>query len=175
MIKVWDPFVRIFHWSLVLTFAIAFITADEWDDVHEIAGYVIAGLVAFRIVWGLIGSRRARFASFAYHPRVVVNFIRQSLQMKAPRYLGHNPAGGLMVLALLAMLAVITATGIAMESNSFFGYEWVEDLHEIAANLTLGLIALHIAGVILASMEHGENLVRAMINGRKRSGDAVDE
>lgn len=167
-VKVWDPFVRLFHWSLVGLFAFAFLTGDEWQQPHELAGYAIAGLVAARILWGLVGSRHARFASFV-RPLRVFGFLRQTASFSAPRYLGHNPAGGIMVLALLAAIAVIATTGFMMTTDAYWGVEWVEELHETAAFATLGLIALHVAGVILASLEHGENLVRAMITGRKRA------
>ncbi|MEI2385064.1 cytochrome b/b6 domain-containing protein [Breoghania sp. JC706] len=167
-VRVWDPLVRIFHWSLVAAFTFAYLTGDEWQSAHETAGYVIVGLVAFRLLWGLVGPHHARFASFVRGPAAVIGFLRDSVRMRAPRHIGHNPAGGAMVIALLVMLAVITGTGIMMTTDRFWGVEWVEDVHEIAANLTLGLIALHVAGVVLASFEHGENLVRAMVTGRKR-------
>jgi cytochrome b len=167
-VRVWDPLVRLFHWSLVATFAFAFLTAEEWDAGHEAAGYVVAGLIAFRVLWGIVGPRHARFADFLYRPATVIAFVRDSLRMRAARYLGHNPAGGLMVIALLLMLGIITGTGHLMTTDAFWGVKWVKELHELAANLTLGLIALHLLGVLLTSVEHGENLVRAMISGRKR-------
>ncbi len=168
-VRVWDSFVRIFHWSLVGLFAFAFATGDEWETPHEYAGYVIAALVALRVVWGFIGPVHARFADFVKGPATVIAFLRESVAMKAPRHLGHNPAGGAMVIALLTMLTVICSSGYAMTTTMFWGVDWVEEVHEIAVYATLGLIALHIAGVILASIEHGENLVHAMITGRKRA------
>ncbi|WP_422370665.1 cytochrome b/b6 domain-containing protein [Hoeflea sp.] len=168
-VKVWDPLVRIFHWSLVGLFAFAFLTGDEMKGPHELAGYAIAGLVAFRIAWGLVGSRHARFSSFLYRPSTVAGFLGDTLRMKARRYLGHNPAGGLMVLALLAAIAAISVTGYMMTTDAFWGVGWVEQVHEASAFGALGLIALHIGGVIVASLEHDENLVRAMITGRKRA------
>lgn len=167
-VRVWDPLVRLFHWSLVGIFIFAFATGDEWAKAHETAGYAIAGLVAFRVVWGLVGPRRARFRDFVRGPRAVVGYLRDSVSGRARRHIGHNPAGGAMVVALLAMLAVITATGIMMTTDRFWGVEWVEEAHEVAVNGTLVLIALHLAGVAFATLEHGENLVRAMITGRKR-------
>lgn len=168
MIKVWDPLVRVLHWGLAASFAVAFITADELRGVHEWAGYILAGIVTLRIIWGLIGTRHARFTDFLYRPGTVLGFLRDTLRMRAARYLGHNPAGGAMVIALLVLLACIASTGIMMESDMFWGVEWVEVVHESCANLALVLVGLHIAGVVLASVEHGENLVRAMITGRKR-------
>lgn len=168
-IRVWDPLVRIFHWSLVGLFSFAFLTGDELKTPHEIAGYVIAGLIAFRVVWGLIGSRYARFSSFLYRPSTVAGFVGDTMRMKARRYLGHNPAGGLMVIALISVIAVISATGYMMTTDAWWGVGWVEELHEASAFAALGLVALHIGGVIVASFEHGENLVRAMFTGRKRA------
>lgn len=167
-IRVWDPVVRIFHWSLVGGFAVAYVTADEWDKAHELVGYIIAGLIAFRLFWGLVGSRHARFSDFLYRPSTIVAFIKDSLAMKGKRYVGHNPAGGAMVVALLLAIAGIAATGYMMTLDMFWGAEWVEDAHEILVNGTLLLIILHVGGVILASFEHKENLVRSMITGLKR-------
>ncbi len=174
-VRVWDPFVRIFHWSLVILFAFAFLTADEWDNAHEFTGYAVAALVALRIVWGLFGTRHARFASFVKGPATTAGFLRDSVMLRARRYLGHNPAGGAMVLALLVAIAVISATGWMMTLDAFWGLEWVEEAHEVAVYGTLGLIALHVGGVVLASVEHRENLVRAMFTGTKRAPGPLDD
>jgi len=169
MVPVWDPFVRIFHWSLVGLFVLAFVTGDETEWLHLTAGYAIAVLIVLRIIWGFVGPRHARFSDFIQTPREVTGYVRSAIGLRAPRYLGHNPAGGLMIIALLAMLIGISATGFMMTTDAFWGAEWVEDLHEGLVYVTLGLIALHVAGVVLASIEHGENLVKAMITGRKRA------
>ncbi|KGF68065.1 cytochrome B561 [Hoeflea sp. BAL378] len=168
-VRVWDPLVRIFHWSLAGLFAFAFLTGDEWQQPHELAGYVIAGLIAVRLLWGFVGSRHARFADFLYGPSTVAGFLADTLRMKARRYLGHNPAGGLMVIALLLAISAISLTGWMMTLDAYWGMEWVEELHEATAYAALGLIGLHLGGVILASLEHGENLARAMITGSKRA------
>lgn len=173
-VRVWDPLVRIFHWSLVGLFAFAFLTGDEWETPHELAGYVVAGLIGFRLVWGFAGSRYARFSNFLYRPATVAGFVRDTARMKARRYLGHNPAGGLMVIALLLVIAVISLTGWMMTTDAYWGLDWVEELHEASAFAALGLIGLHIGGVIIASLEHGENLVRAMITGKKRAAGPDD-
>lgn len=167
-VRVWDPFVRVFHWSLVSLFLFAYFSAEDWNRGHRLAGYTIAGLVALRIVWGFVGSHHARFSSFLFHPTTVVRFLGDSVKMKAPRHLGHNPAGGAMVVVLLIMIGVIAGTGYMMTTDAYWGVEWVQDLHEAVANLTMGLVALHVAGVVLASFEHKENLVRAMVTGFKR-------
>lgn len=168
-VRVWDPFVRLFHWSLVALFAFAFLTGDEWDAAHEAAGYAIAALVAARLVWGVIGSPHARFVNFVRGPRAVLRFLAATARLRAPRHLGHNPAGGAMVIALLLAIAGIAATGIMMTSDAWFGVEWVEEAHEALAFGTLALVALHVAGVIIASLEHRENLVVAMVSGFKRA------
>lgn len=167
-VRVWDPFVRIFHWSLVALFTFAFATGDEWDRAHEIAGYVIAGLVAWRILWGVVGTGYARFSNFVYRPSTILGFARDSMKLSAKRYLGHNPAGGLMVVALLLAITAISVTGYMLTLDAFWGAAWVEDAHEIAVYGTLVLIGLHIAGVAFSSLEQRENLVKSMFTGRKR-------
>ena len=169
-IRVWDLPTRLFHWLLAASFAGAWLTADSerWINVHTTLGYAFAGLIAFRLVWGLVGPRYARFSSFVRGPGAVKRYLLSLLTLRPEHHVGHNPAGGAMVIALLLMLGVITGTGHLMTTDAFWGVKWVEELHELAANLTLGLIALHVLGVLVASFEHGENLVRAMITGRKR-------
>jgi cytochrome b len=169
-VRVWDPLVRTFHWSLVALFAFAYFTGDEWKSAHEIAGYIIGGLVAFRVVWGLVGPQNARFANFVRGPSATFGYLRSALAFRAPRHLGHNPAGGAMIVALLAAIATIATTGYMMTTDAFWGLEWVEELHEIMVYVAIGLIALHIAGVVLAGIEHRENLVHAMFTGKKRAG-----
>jgi len=168
-VRVWDPVVRLFHWSLVVAFVVAWLTGDEMKTVHEAAGYTIVGLLGVRILWGFVGSTHARFTDFVYRPSTVVAYLLDTARLRAKRYVGHNPAGGAMVLALLLMLAATAATGIMMTTDAFWGVGWVEEAHEIVANLTVVLVGLHLAGVLAASAEHRENLVRAMITGRKRS------
>lgn len=167
-VKVWDPLVRIFHWSLVALFTFSFVTGDEWKSAHILSGYAIGSLLVIRILWGLVGTRHARFASFTYSPRTIMAFLKDSLSMKAKRYVGHNPAGGAMVILLIAMISGIVTTGYMMTTDTFWGIEWVEDVHKALVYSTLGLIVLHVAGVVLASLEHRENLARAMITGWKR-------
>lgn len=168
-VRVWDPLVRIFHWSLVFSFALAWLTAEEWDRAHEIAGYVAAGLVGFRLVWGLVGSRYARFAGFVRSPATVRRYLRDVRRGREARYLGHNPAGGAMIVALLLCMTGAGLSGWMLTLDGFRGSDLVEGVHALLANLMLVLVALHVGGVILASTRHGENLVRAMLNGRKRA------
>lgn len=167
-VKVWDPFVRLFHWSLAASFVVAYATGDEIEKVHVAAGYTIAGLVAARILWGIVGPRQARFSNFVRPPREVLTYLRDVLLLRAPRYLGHNPAGGAMIVALLAALILTCATGYMMTTDSYWGSKLMEDVHEFFANVTVGLVVAHILGVLVASFKHRENLVAAMITGRKR-------
>lgn len=167
-VKVWDPFVRVFHWSLAGLFLLAYATGDEMEKVHIAAGYAIAGLLVLRIVWGFIGPRHARFSDFLRSPRAVLTYLRDVALLRAPRYLGHNPAGGAMVVALIVMLIGTCITGYMMTTEAFWGSEAFEEVHEVFANLTVGLVVVHVLGVLVASFEHQENLVKAMITGRKR-------
>ncbi len=198
-VRVWDPLVRAFHWSLVGAFAIAWLTAEELQPVHEIAGYIVAALVAFRLAWGVIGSRYARFAQFLRGPSATLAYLGDVARGRERRYLGHNPAGAAMVLALLLTLSGTAFTGWLMEEPAriamlpdlpqiaapAFADEDREDeghgastdgresvvgeVHETLANLMLLLVVLHVGGVVLASFRHHENLARAMISGEKRA------
>ena len=167
-VKVWDLFVRLFHWSLVAAFVVAYATGDELEKVHIAAGYTIAALVGLRVVWGFVGPQHARFANFVRPPREMLANLRDAMLFRAPRYLGHNPAGGAMILALIAMLTATCVTGVMMTTDAYWGAKWVEEVHEVLANTTVALIALHVAGVLFASFEHRENLVKAMVTGWKR-------
>jgi cytochrome b len=169
--RVWDPLVRVFHWSLVAAFAVAWLTGDELERLHEATGYVIIVLLGVRIVWGFVGSTHARFADFVYRPSRVVGYLADTARLRARRYLGHNPAGGAMVVALLVVLAATAGSGFAMTTEAFHDAHWVEEVHEVMANVAILLVGLHLAGVAVASLEHRENLVRAMITGRKRRPD----
>lgn len=163
-IRVWDPFVRFFHWSLVLSYAAAWASAEEFESLHEQTGYFVLTLIGLRLVWGLIGSRHARFSDFVSGPASVRDYLR-SLRSGRPRhYDGHNPAGGWMVLGLLAGLVATGVTGVAMGGGE---HELWEEIHEVAANLTLLLVVIHVSGVVVSSLLHRENLVRAMITGNK--------
>jgi cytochrome b len=167
-IKVWDPFVRVFHWSLAALFLAAYVTGEDAGRVHVAAGYAIAGLIALRIVWGFVGARHARFSNFVRPPRAVLAYLRDAALLRAPRYLGHNPAGGAMIVGLLVMLLGTGLTGYLMTTGAFWGVKWVEEIHEVFANLTVALVVFHLLGVLLSSVLHGENLMKSMITGWKR-------
>jgi len=181
-VRVWDPFVRIFHWSLVLTFTVAYLTGEELEFLHNNTGYAVLGLVVLRIVWGFIGPRYARFRDFVYSPAEVRGFLRDTLGQRARRYLGHNPAGGAMIVVMLLSLLATTVTGIAylgiedgtgplamLAGSPEWAGEMLEEIHEFLANLMVLLVVVHIIGVIVESRLHHENLVKAMFNGRKRA------
>lgn len=165
---VWDPFVRVFHWSLVTTYIVAWLSAEESAGLHERAGYFIAVLVMLRLAWGLMGTVHARFSDFLAGPRSTFAYLRSLLHGKPKHYLGHNPAGGWMVVSLLLCLALVLFSGVMM---GLYGERW-EDLHEGAANLSLLLVVVHVSGVVVAGWLHRENLVRAMLTGYKLRGDS---
>lgn len=183
-VKVWDPLVRVFHWTLVAGFFTAYLTEgeDETLALHTWAGYTVAGLILVRLVWGLIGTRHARFSDFVRRPAVIKDYLLSVLRLHPRRYLGHNPAGGLMIVFLLISLPATVFFGMGLyavgeQAGPLAGWlgglgeSWedvFEGLHEFFANFTLFLVVVHVSGVLVESLLHRENLVRAMITGRKR-------
>jgi cytochrome b len=166
-ILVWDAPTRVFHWLLVLCFAGAYLTAeqDQWKAVHIGLGYTVAGLIGFRLIWGCFGTRYARFANFVRGPAAVASYLRSLLSGQPQHYLGHNPAGALAILVLLALGATVTASGwVALQQDN--SERW-EDIHETLANLMLAVVLVHVAAVALSSWLHRENLVAAMFSGKK--------
>ena len=173
-VRVWDLFVRIFHWSLVCGIAITWITAFARGDTHQWLGLAIGALVTARIFWGFLGSRYARFSQFIRSPGVSIQYLISILQNREQRYLGHNPAGALMIMALLASITATIATGWLMTTDAYFGDETMQLSHSICAYGVLSLAGLHIVGVVLASRRHQENLVQAMFTGNKRQAQSTD-
>lgn len=211
-VRVWDPFVRAAHWSIVLAFTIAYV-AEEPIALHVWAGYVVGLFAVARILWGFIGPQYARFSDFVTWPWTGLAYLFALFGRKAERHLGHSPAGGLMVIALLAGLLAVTYTGLQLyaladgagplssfvakapvverpagqaqrtppagverrfderEGGDSFSPEVrsAREMHEVVANLTLLLVILHIAGVLVASWAHHENLIKAMFDGQKRA------
>lgn len=180
-IRVWDQLVRFFHWSLISAFFIAYVTEENLLTVHTLAGYLILLLISIRFVWGFIGTRYARFSDFVYSPGTVIQFLKDTMHLRAKRYLGHNPAGGAMVILLMVSLLVTTTSGILLlgveeqagpvahwfnQAGSFWS-GILEELHEFFANFTLLLVFIHVIGVIVESLIHKENLVSAMLTGFK--------
>lgn len=166
-VLVWDLPTRVFHWLLALSFAGAFLTAESerLRDVHVMLGYTMLALVAFRLLWGLVGTRYARFSSFAFGPRAVLAYLRSLFTRSPQHYLGHNPAGSWAIYALLGLSVLAGATGYAIYND--VGGHAMEEVHEALANGLLGLVMVHIAGVLASTLLHGENLVRSMITGTK--------
>lgn len=171
-VPVWDRFVRLFHWSLASLVLLAFLTTDDARWLHEFAGYAVLALLAARIVWGVVGTRHALFISFLAGPRAVLRYLALLRDGRAPRYLGHNPAGGAMIVALIGLLVIVAGSGWLSETDAYFGVPWVDHLHHISAHLLLVLVGLHVAGVVVSSWLHKENLVLAMITGRKPAGSS---
>lgn len=218
-VKVWDPLVRIGHWLLAGGFLVAYLTGEENTDIHVVAGYVVAAVVATRLVWGVVGPHHARFANFVRGPGAVFGYLGGLFTGKAKRTVGHNPAGAAMIVALLIGVGGTAISGMALyaveegqgplagfisagvgpsafqgaeaeasededneheergadrastggEAQENDAEEMYEDVHKAFVNFTLLLIALHIFGVIASSLAHRENLVGAMITGRKRA------
>ncbi len=194
-IPVWDPLLRLFHWTLLLSFCTAYLSEGELFEglqdrldgellqvVHVWAGYGLAGLLLFRLLWGFVGPRYARFSDFVHRPGEILAYLYGVLTLRAPRHLGHNPAGGAMIVAMLLALTATVVTGLALYgadkglgplAGGFTGssddlIDAIKEAHEVATNGTLLLIAGHLIGVVWESLLHRENLVRAMITGRKR-------
>ncbi len=166
-ILVWDLPTRAFHWLLAASFLGAFATAESerYRDIHVVLGYTVLGLVAFRFLWGVVGTRYARFSSFPIAPLRVVRYLKSLFTRSPQHHIGHNPAGSLAIYAILALAVLAAATGYAAYHE--IGGERLAELHEGAANAMLGLILIHIAAVIVSSLVHRENLVAAMLNGYK--------
>jgi len=166
-IRVWDLPVRVFHWLLAGSFAVAYLVAEseQFRSLHVILGYTATGLILFRIFWAAVGSRFARFSSFVFSPAAVVGYLR-SLAKQPQHYIGHNPAGSYAIYGILVAGLATAVTGYMTLKE--LGGESLEEAHEACANVWLGLVIVHIAGVFIGSWIHRENLVRAMITGYKQ-------
>src|SRR6516164_5766129 len=199
---VWDPLVRFGHWALVAAFAVAYLSAEEEaggpDPLHVWGGYIVGAIVVLRVVWGFVGPRHARFSDFVRSPIVALAYFLDLLYGRARRYVGHSPAGGVMVIALLVYLAATVATGLIAYGEEGKGplavvmvtkananeneagrralaekrgektESTIGEMHGLMANITVALVVAHIFGVAVASVVHKENLILAMITGRKR-------
>lgn len=167
-ILVWDLPTRWFHWLLASAFAGTWLTSESerYSDLHVMLGYTLLGLIAFRLVWGFAGTRYARFKDFAYTPAKVVQYLKSLVSGKPEHYLGHNPAGAVAIFLLLALGLTTGISGWLLYND--IGGEWFEDVHEFLANSMLVVVGVHIAGVIVSSFLHRENLARAMVTGYKQ-------
>jgi cytochrome b len=174
LVYVWDPFVRVFRWTLAVGFTVAYLTEDDLLTVHVWAGYIVGGLIVARLIWGFVGPTHARFSDSIYAPVTTLAYVRDLVLFRAERHLGHSPGGGAMVILLLLFLTATVVTGLVVyggeqQAGPLAGMltkdtgEAMEEVHEIIANITLALVLAHIAAVVLASFVHRENLVRAMI------------
>lgn len=175
---IWDPYLRIFKWSFASLFVVAYVSAGENDAVHFFAGFTLAGLVLFRLVWGFVGSPYARWSNFLRGPTEVLRYLQQILRRQPRHFWGHNPAGGWMILLLLLLVAATVFTGMSMLAVDDIGplaqtfasdlpKSQMADLHTFLADATLVMVVIHVLGVIVSSWIHGENLVLAMIRGSK--------
>lgn len=193
VVQVWDIAVRLFHWSLVAGFTIAWLSEDDFETLHAYAGYLVLALISFRVAWGFIGSRYARFSNFVYGFGRIKGYLSSMLAGRPEHYLGHNPAGGLMVVIMLVGLFALSYSGLktyATEGKGPLaqaeislvpaaladddeqrkrapGHKFWEEVHEFLANFMLLLVIVHITGVMVSSVVHRENLVRAMVDGKK--------
>jgi cytochrome b len=171
-VPVWDPLVRISHWLLVATVALAWLTRHGWGARHEWIGYGALAIIAIRFVWGFVGTTHARFGQFVRSPGATIRYAHEVVARREARHLGHNPLGACMIVALLVSVALAGTTGWLYTTDRFWGVEWVENLHAGSAEAVLWLAAVHVAGVLYASWRHRENLVAAMLHGKKRVPDS---
>jgi len=167
-ILVWDLPTRIFHWTLVPSFAFAFITgeSERWRDIHVLLGYTVLGLIAFRLIWGIVGTHYSRFAEFVRSPAYVIRYLAQRAKGHAEHSVGHNPAGAVAILLLLLLGIASGASGWAAYEE--IGGDWLEELHAFISYAMLAVVFAHIAGVLVSCRLQGENLIAAMITGRKQ-------
>jgi len=169
-VLVWDLPTRVFHWLQALAFGAAYLTAfsERLRNYHVALGYILLGLLVFRLLWGFAGTRYARFRSFLFNPKEIVAYLVSMVKGQPMHYLGHNPVGSVSVWLLLALGMFISVTGVlALQDDAG---DLVVELHGVATNVMLGVIALHIIGVLMSSIMHRENLVRAMFTGLKSGG-----
>lgn len=170
--RVWDLPTRIFHWTFAGSFALAWLTSESerWMNLHLMLGYTFAAMLLFRLLWGVVGSRYARFSSFLFSPSALFAYLRSLVAGRPEHHLGHNPAGAVAIFLMLGLGAVVAITGLATYQD--VGGEWLEELHEGAASAMLAVVVIHIAGVVVSSLMHRENLARAMVTGWKRGAPA---
>lgn len=166
-VKVWDPLLRVLHWSLAFVFLANFL-AEGGDPLHNWLGYAALAVIGVRLVWGFVGPRHARFSEWVRGPATVSRYLRERLSGRSQRQLGHNPAAGAMMLALLVGVALVGITGWLQTTDRFFGEQWLEGLHEILAYVVLAMVGLHVVAAVTESIHYRENLIASMIHGRKR-------
>lgn len=173
-VKVWDPLVRIFHWTVAGGVIANLTFLRHADDPHIYVGYMVVAALGVRLVWGFVARGHARFTSFVPGPRGLTTYLAAMIQRREPRYIGHNPAGAAMIVLLMVLLATVGGTGWMMGLDAYWGVPWVEGVHEVTANLLIGAVAVHVIGAIAESIRHRENLPLAMITGYKRAAKGTD-
>lgn len=173
-VRVWDPIVRIFHWTVVLGVLANLTVLRNHETPHVYVGYVIVAALLVRLAWGFVARGHARFASFVPTPRTLLGYIGLLLKGREPRYVGHNPAGAAMMMALMGLVSIIGLTGWMMGTDRFWGVRWVEIVHETSANILIVAALLHVAGAIVESVRHKENLPLSMVTGTKRAATGSD-
>ena len=168
-IRVWDPVVRLFHWTVVVAVCLNLFVLKPGRTYHRYAGYVVLAAVLIRLVWGFVGTRYARFSDFFPTPARLSAYVKALVRGEEPRHVGHNPAAAVMMLALMGLLFLAGMTGWMMTLDAFWGEDWLEELHEGFANAIMVLALVHAAAAIVESLRHRENLVWSMVTGRKRA------
>jgi cytochrome b len=173
-ILVWDVPTRVFHWTTVLSFAVAYLTAESerTRDIHVVFGFIFLGMLVFRLVWGFAGTHYARFANFLYGPREIARYIASLFKRMPIHYVGHNPAGSVAIWLLLSLGLVLSVSGVIVYEE--LGDDIFEEVHEIVTDAMLVVVAIHVIGVIVSGIMHRENLVKSMIIGYK-NGDGQDK
>lgn len=168
-IRVWDRVVRLFHWTVVVGCLVDFFILEDGKSAHRVIGYIVAFALIARLLWGFVGSKHARFVDFAPTPAKLGHYLKALLRREEPRYLGHNPLGAVVMLTLMGLLAAVSVTGWMLTLDANFRSKALEALHEGIAQLIIALAALHAAAAIYEGGRHNENLVWAMVTGRKRA------
>lgn len=168
-IKVWDPVVRLFHWTVVSACVLNLFVLEEGRYWHRMTGYTVAAALTIRLLWGFVGTKHARFSDFFPTPAKVIAHLRDIIKGRKSRSIGHNPLASVMMLLLMALLAITCLTGWMTTLDAFWGDKWLEELHGTVANSIMVLAFIHAAAALIESWRHRENLVWSMVTGRKRA------
>lgn len=166
-VRVWDPFVRIFHWSLVTCVVLNYFVIDDGEAAHQWLGYIASALVMARIVWGFVGSKHARFADFFPTPSRIRQHLRRAIAGEPDFHPGHNPIGALMMLALLTLVLALGLTGFMQGLDAFWGEEWLQETHAVLGSTLIAFAGLHGLAAIIMSRVERTNLIGAMFSGVK--------
>ena len=165
--RVWDPFVRLFHWSLVACVLLNLWVVEDGEPLHEWLGHTATALVGARILWGLVGTRHARFTDFWPTPARLSRHLRALMRGEPDHHAGHNPLGALMVLGLMALVLALGLTGWLQTTDRFWGVDWVQELHEGLAEVLLPMVGLHAAAALVMGRLERTRLIKAMVTGTK--------